>query len=160
MQIKQHPKHKEIFVSTTGKIFKEVPQFKRSTNNPIHYWGIAYKKFKYSVHRLVAETFLKNPENRPIVMHVDDNPQNNSVKNLRWGTYSENMQDAHNKGKFKSYKGPKPKTIKIIDAIINANGKSQRQIAEDFGVAESRISQIKYDYLSLTKNKAKYPNYR
>lgn len=42
------------------------------------------------VNRLVAETFLPNPDNLPVVMHLDNNRTNNDVKNLSWGTYSEN----------------------------------------------------------------------
>jgi phosphopantothenoylcysteine synthetase/decarboxylase len=44
----------------------------------------------YSVHRLVADAFCKNPLNNNIVMHLDDNPSNNHATNLKWGTYSEN----------------------------------------------------------------------
>ena len=44
---------------------------------------------KYSVHRLVAETFIPNPEGQLTVDHIDGNRQNNDVENLRWATYSE-----------------------------------------------------------------------
>lgn len=42
------------------------------------------------IHRLVAEAYIPNPNNLPIVMHLDDNPLNNIVSNLKWGTYKEN----------------------------------------------------------------------
>lgn len=50
-------------------------------------------KKSYSVHRLVAEAFIPNPDNKPQVLHWDDNPLNNNVSNLRWGTQKDNMQD-------------------------------------------------------------------
>jgi len=48
------------------------------------------------VHRLVAETFIENddPVNKNIVMHLDNDRLNNHVSNLRWGTQSENIQQA------------------------------------------------------------------
>lgn len=42
------------------------------------------------IHRLVAEAYIPNPNNLPIVMHLDDNPLNNIVSNLKWGTHKEN----------------------------------------------------------------------
>lgn len=45
------------------------------------------------VHRLVAQEFIPNPENHPLVRHLDDNPKDNRVENLAWGTYSDNTQD-------------------------------------------------------------------
>ncbi len=49
---------------------------------------------------LVAEAFIPNPHNYPIVRHYDGNPYNNHVSNLRWGTHADNMQDAIRHGTF------------------------------------------------------------
>lgn len=45
------------------------------------------------VHRLVALTFIENPNNYPNIDHIDTNPLNNCVENLRWTTQYENMQN-------------------------------------------------------------------
>lgn len=56
------------------------------------YMKIGFKNKYYNIHRLVAETFLHNPESKPIVHHKDHNKQNNCVTNLQWVTQKENMQ--------------------------------------------------------------------
>ncbi len=42
------------------------------------------------LHRLLAITFIPNPDNKPVVNHKDSNKLNNSIDNLEWATYQEN----------------------------------------------------------------------
>ena len=49
---------------------------------------------KISLHRLLANSFIPNPNNLPVVMHRDNNKLNCELSNLKWGTYSENNSQA------------------------------------------------------------------
>lgn len=50
------------------------------------------KKTMFYAHRLVAEYYIDNPNNLPVVNHIDGNKLNNNVNNLEWVSYSENTQ--------------------------------------------------------------------
>lgn len=50
------------------------------------------------VHRMVAEAFIPNPSGFPVVRHLNDDPTDNRVENLAWGTQSDNMRDAIRNG--------------------------------------------------------------
>lgn len=58
------------------------------------YWYVHLQVKKKSkrlrVHRIVAETFIPNPNNYPVIDHIDGDKKNNKVENLKWCTQSEN----------------------------------------------------------------------
>ena len=70
-------------------------------------------KKMYYVHRLVATTFIENPENLPQVNHIDQNKLNNSVDNLEFCTcrYNKRYSKAKKVGCYKD-----GKLIKVYDA--------------------------------------------
>lgn len=57
------------------------------------------KRYYRYIHRLVAEAFIPNPENHPIVRHIDDDPFVNEPEYLRWGTQKDNIHDCIRNGK-------------------------------------------------------------
>jgi len=75
----------------------------RPSSNPLGYENVRLSKGGVSVHklvhRLVAEAFIENPNNYPVVNHKDETPSNNSVANLEWCTqkYNSNYGNAYAK---------------------------------------------------------------
>ena len=93
----------EYFVTENGDVYRNGK--KRKTK--IHKQGyiritltINGKQYTPLLHRLVAETYLPNPNNLREVDHLDFNKQNNHYSNLEWVTHSENMLRAHRAGRI------------------------------------------------------------
>lgn len=56
------------------------------------------KREKVPIHRLIAEAFIPNPDNKLTVDHEDGNRENNAIENLRWATYGEQNSRFETKG--------------------------------------------------------------
>ncbi len=83
----------------------DLPQLLRINPNKSGYATVALSKNgemkSRSVHIIVAEAFIPNPKNLPVVHHIDDTKSNSCIWNLAWVTYSENTKLAHRAGKIK-----------------------------------------------------------
>lgn len=104
-QIEGYPNY---FISNHGRLRKTTRSgFKYFSGSPSSsYTHTQYSKMNLSIngknktvmaHRLVAEAFIPNPENKPMVNHKDFNGLNNHMDNLEWVTASENMQHSADK---------------------------------------------------------------
>lgn len=98
------------------------------------------------LHRLVALTFIPNPENKSDVNHIDGIKHNNSVSNLEWVTSKENMAHAiENKLviKQKGVSSPRAKLSKEDVIEIRNSKESSRTLAPIYGVSHTQISKVR-----------------
>lgn len=96
----------EVYSKLGDNFFKKINFINK--NNGYLYVSLQTKSGKQiqrRVHRLVAETYLPNPENLPVVMHIDNNKQNPNINNLKWGSVSENTKNAFDDGLVINDKG-------------------------------------------------------
>lgn len=139
-------------VSTAGNIksFKrKTPKILTPTLNKQGYLCVSLiignEQKKCSVHRLVAQAFIPNPENKREVNHLNGDKTDNRVENLEWCTRDENICHAietrlypHGEN-FTSSKLTNEQVVYIRD---NPNGLSTCKLAAQFGVSNSTISEI------------------
>ena len=97
----------------------------------------------YSIHRLVAMTYLINEFNKPEVNHIDGNKLNNALENLEWVTRSENTQKAYNNKQQIALGKPKltPELVKEIRE--NKHNLNRAQLAKRYNVSCGCIQHIK-----------------
>lgn len=106
----------------------------------------------FSAHRLIAQTFLPNPENKPEVNHKDGCKTHNAVNNLEWVTPTENMQHAVRTGLKQPLRGQEhPRTALTEEEIVSCSamkdgGKTYREIADVYGVGSRTVSRHVNNY--------------
>lgn len=147
---KEIPGFPKYYACSNGEIWSEkTHKFLKKNVTKDGYFRVGLTKGmetrQYLVHRLIAQTFLPNEENLPIVNHIDENKQNNAVDNLEWCTISYNS----------SYGQGKKKTIVMCD-------KDTHQELKTFSCAQEAIEFLQKPnarYLSecaLGKRKSAY----
>lgn len=128
-------------VSNKGRV-------RNKESNQIYKGGInatGYPVFKMiPIHRLVAEVFIPNPDNKPIVDHIDTDKTNNDVNNLRWVTQEENMRNELTRRNMRQGKEKLrilreaaalieqalelvPDKLEIIQLVLNCTKKASRE---------------------------------
>tara|TARA_B100001094_G_C18106905_1_gene758901 strand:+ start:226 stop:1356 length:1131 start_codon:yes stop_codon:yes gene_type:complete len=149
---KEYPECKKYLVSNTGEIKNKKTNriMMGSKVNGYRFVTLFIKtgepKLNRLIHRMVAQTFIPNRDEKPVVNHKDTNILNNNVQNLEWVTYKENMNTEETICNLK--KGKNSKTILQIDIhtkeILNIiNGASD---GNNHGICPGTILRICHFY--------------
>jgi len=118
-----------------------------------HNYSFKYKKGvrkTFRTNQLVAMAFIPNPNNYPVVNHIDHDKKNNHVSNLEWCTQSHNIKEAYKRPhKSNGIKGEKNKFSKLKEyQVVNirrdhATGKfTGSKLAKLYKTSEANISDI------------------
>lgn len=88
-------KYNGYFVDEEGNVYSnkkgKLNKIKPWLTSKGRYWTFRIENKNILVHRLIAETYIPNPENKPEVNHKDSDSKNNKLSNLEWMTRKENM---------------------------------------------------------------------
>ena len=113
------------------------------------YFQVNKKATKFQIHRLVAQTFLPNPFNFPVVHHKDGNKKNNRVDNLEWVTYSKNNIHALESGLRRLPSGVNHHNSCLTESdviqirMIARSGLClQKEIGRMWKISQSQVSRI------------------
>lgn len=150
------PGHEDTLISNAGQVISRYGKFLK----PMMCSGTGYLRVKIrgkrrNIHRLLAITFIPNPNNYPVVNHKDGNKLNNLLSNLEWCTVNDNNAHAQKTGLL--IKGREVHT-NILDelqvkTIFHCTEVSNKQLARYFGIHPSNIYRIRkgenWGYLNL-----------
>lgn len=109
------------------------------------YKTCSLKQRSVRVHRIIAETFLENKNNLPVVHHKDGNKENNNVNNLEYTTYRENIIHAYKTELRPSIKGKEQKIVTKERGNSKITADQVKEILEFYyvtGFGERRLEKI------------------
>jgi len=157
---KDIPNYPRYQASTSGRIRSNYVQGPGTTIGPWHvlknspmstgYLRVSIcaegKNHTHTVHRLVLITFRGLPRLGQVTRHLDGDPINNILSNLKWGTYRQNSQDRDRHGKTSRGEMSTQAKLKEADVIrirkLLAAGQTQAQIGRLFGINRRSIGRI------------------
>lgn len=148
LQIKGFP---DYYITPTGDVYSRktsnIKKLKPKKDKDGYLSVVLYKfckRFDKKIHRLVAENFISNPENKQEVNHKNGNKKDNRFENLEWATKSENELHKYrilNKGHFFGKEHWLSKTIlQIKDGKTIAEFNSIREAERATGIKNPNIS--------------------
>lgn len=125
-------------VTKCGRVFSHCKGIFRSLTLNKHN-GYMYVTFKVkgvsktrSIHRLVAEAYIDNTENKPEVDHIDCDKTNNNILNLRWATRSEQLSYSYKNGNRDEYLKKISKVV--VNRVTGEKFPSQKLLSEHLGI--------------------------
>ena len=155
------PDNAKYLVSNKGYIknIKSDKIFNGSLDKISGYMRTAINKETFSIHYMVAKTFLSNPNNKPTVNHKNKDRTNNCVDNLEWATYAEQNEhknqtsikqyDSHKNGKtILRINKETNKVIETYDTIMKAS----KWIMEDIYKTDIANKNIEQELKSISSS--------
>ncbi len=137
----------DYIVYSDGKVWiKYWKRFIKPCKLKNGYLQIGLNKHKMYLHRLIAQTFIPNPDNLPEVDHKDSNKENCSVENLQWCTRKFNMQKAWAEGRMSNVTSYNSKLTKdeVYDIRYKLNHLKNVEVSRMFkNASENTVSLIR-----------------
>ena len=125
-----------------GKIMK--PYKQKLTYRTVDLYKNGKRIARGLVHRMVANAFIPNPDNKPEVNHIDGNPSNNRVDNLEWVTHYENHLHAHRTGLIPEKNRMKKVSAYTLDGRYVGTYISASEASRQTGVRYQNILDVCY----------------